>query len=168
MTCVGNRNREGRGRNKEKERSDLADRLTAKHPDNTAATQECQAPPAPSVGSWGQGTPRGAGTHQTQPHAPTWLAQKAQTGQTSLEGDSRTANARPTPRGRRQAWLRHPVVARDNHQASQGPPPAAKGQNKGQCLELRADPALEGAQHPGAQIRGLGTQHAQDRPWHSI
>lgn len=70
MTCVGNRNSEGGGETKRKERSDLADRLTAKHPDNTAATQECQAPPAPSGGFWGQGTPRGAGTHHTQPHAP--------------------------------------------------------------------------------------------------
>lgn len=70
MMCTANRNSGVGGGNKEKERSDLADRLTAKHPDNTAATQECQAPPAPSVGSWGQGTPRGAGTHQTQPHAP--------------------------------------------------------------------------------------------------
>lgn len=82
------------------------------------------------------------------PTPPTWLAQEAQTGQTSLEGDSRTANARPTPRGRRQAWLGHPAVAPDHHRASQGPPQAAKGQNKGQHLELRADPALEGAQNP--------------------
>lgn len=130
-------------------------------------TQGCWHPPGPN------------------PTPPTRLAQEAQTGQTSLAGDAQTANARPTPRGHRRAWLGHCAMAHDCHRASLSPPPAAKGQNKGQRLEPRGSRAPEGAQHPhrgGGQgprwhlapwmdpkSWGVwGTQRAQGSPWHSI
>lgn len=118
----------------------------------------------------------------------TRLSQEAQTGQMSLAGDAQTVSIRPTPQGRRQAWLGHYVMAHDCHRASLSPPRAAKGQNKGQHLEPRGSPAPEGAQHPAPHGSGTGaapkrhpaprtdpkswgmwgTQCAQDRPWHSI
>lgn len=61
----------GENKEREKERSDLADRRPAEHPDNTVATREHQAPLSLKPrGSWGQAAPRCAGTQQTQPHPP--------------------------------------------------------------------------------------------------